>query len=145
LADVFTTLDSEYVFFIGINRGSCFEKIITSNADSFSQRDSHGYHFMCMFNGNVPVISEFVAPTASSFLDFIYLFCCKVPDQFKEQIQSGQLMTSLNLDLHPLHDLEQPTIGTYNIQVFPSRVISDLPKVADIQSSQAVSFQIYQK
>jgi Glycosyltransferase family 92 len=141
LADVFATHDSEYVMFIGINRGSCLEKIKQSNADGFSKHDSHGYRFMCMFNGEIPVISEFVTPSAFAFGMYNYVFRCKVPDQVKEQVHAGQLVTSLHLDLHSLHDLEQPPIGTYdgqhgrvhyNMLKFPSRAISDLPKVADI-------------
>jgi Glycosyltransferase family 92 len=132
LADVFTTLDSEYVMFIGINRGSCLEKFVKSKADGFSDYTSHGYRFMCMFNGKIPVISEFVTPSARSFGMYNFVFRCKLPDQVKVQVQAGQSETALHVDLHSLHDLEQPTIETYNIRAFPSRPISELPKIADI-------------
>ncbi|CAB9512246.1 Pfam:DUF23 [Seminavis robusta] len=131
LADVFTTQEGDYVTFIGINRGGCLHKYKTSKQDDFAQHDSHGYRFMCMFNGNIPVISEFVAPSAKAFR-YNFVFRCKVPEQVQHQVQPGQATTQLHVDLHALHDLEQPTTEQYKIQQFPSQAISDLPKIPNI-------------
>ena len=86
---------------------------------------------MCMFNGNVPVISEFVAPSARAFKQS-YIFRCKIPQQLRGQVQPGQQVTQVHVDVHALHDLEQKTIETYHIRGFPSEVIYDLPKIPNI-------------
>ncbi|CAB9512247.1 Pfam:DUF23 [Seminavis robusta] len=131
LADVFTTQEVDYVTFIGINRGTCLQKYQNSKQDDFAQHDSHGYRFMCMFNGNIPVISEFVAPSARAFR-YNFVFRCKVPKQLQDQVQPGQTTTKLHVDLHALHDLEQNTTEQYHIREFPSEAISDLPKIPNI-------------
>lgn len=126
LGDVFASHDLQFVNFIGIHRGACRENF--READKFGADWHEGHRFMCVFQHEVHVISEYVHVTQPHDMGFIIR--CKIPQQF--QLLVGQYTTALHVDLHAIEDLEVNRTGPMKLRHYPSMVVTDTPALTDI-------------
>lgn len=128
LGDVFASHDAQWVYFIGTNRGKCDPQYKAS--DAFAADKGVGHRFMCVFQENVHVLSEFVHPSTNH--DTGYIFRCRIPKQFQRLVDKPQESTTLHVDLHSMNDLELKKESSAKIQRFPSMEISKMPRLAQI-------------
>jgi hypothetical protein len=129
LGDAFASSDAQFVNFVGINRGECRKEF--NDADRFSANQMYaGHRFMCVFDGTVHVISEFIHHSVPHEGGFVIR--CKIPSHLQHLVQAGQIFTSLHVDLHAIEDLEMKRKGRFQIQPFPSSVVTETPAIKDI-------------
>ena len=128
LGDVFASHDAKWVYFIGINRGKCQAEYRVS--DEFGAHEKVGHRFICVFPGNIHVLSEFVHPTQSHNNGFI--FRCIIPEQFQNLVERPQKTTTLHVDLHAIEDMEQEREKNAGIRRHPSVEVTETPRLEQL-------------
>lgn len=128
LGDVFSSPDGQYVNFIGVHRGECREEWLTSDAFSATPQEQH--RFMCIFQKDAYVLSDFVHPAIPHRHGFIIR--CKIPRQYQHLVSQGQPTTTLHVDLHAMEDLEANRTGLVAMRQYPSIDVKETPSIPDI-------------
>ena len=141
LGDVFASHDAQWVYFIGINRGTCKKEYLES--DKFAAKGREANRFMCLFPDHVHVLSEFVHSTEPHSTGFVIR--CRIPPQFQHLVQSAKDSTTLHVDLHALHDLELERTGPADIRIYPSGIVTEMPRLVQLPVCHPVERQMTPK